>query len=215
MRATRARARSRRTSSRSRTTTACTRPGSSGASAERFAVTAALDGVTGRAVDVDGRSSASWQTGPARARRDNLWNRAISFTIFLRRSVVQPVGGVRRAARPRLGDAVALGRGDRLPRPGGATRARGSSTTRTLIVRHDVREDDARRSASETARASATSSRKHGYPAASSAGCSCVRSAARSRALAAARRLRRPLPARHAPRTVRGYLGARPSKISA
>jgi GT2 family glycosyltransferase len=51
-----------------------------------------LDGVTGRAVSRDGRSSASWKTDPAFLTRENLWNRAISFTIFLRREIVSRVG---------------------------------------------------------------------------------------------------------------------------
>jgi glycosyltransferase involved in cell wall biosynthesis len=45
---------------------------------------AALDGVTGR--------EPWWTTGAASLTRDNLWNRAISFTIFLRRPVVDQVG---------------------------------------------------------------------------------------------------------------------------
>ena len=45
---------------------------------------AGLDGVTGR--------EPWWKTGPATLTRDNLWNRAISFTIFLRREVVERVG---------------------------------------------------------------------------------------------------------------------------
>jgi GT2 family glycosyltransferase len=51
-----------------------------------------LDGLTGRAVAEDGSSSASWETEGAVLTRDNLWNRAISFTIFLRREVVARVG---------------------------------------------------------------------------------------------------------------------------
>jgi GT2 family glycosyltransferase len=43
-----------------------------------------LDGVTGR--------EPWWTTGAAKLTRDNLWNRAISFTIFLRREVVERVG---------------------------------------------------------------------------------------------------------------------------
>jgi glycosyltransferase involved in cell wall biosynthesis len=43
-----------------------------------------LDGVTGR--------EPSWTAGPAVLTRDNLWNRAISFTIFLRREVIERVG---------------------------------------------------------------------------------------------------------------------------
>jgi GT2 family glycosyltransferase len=50
--------------------------------AARF--TPAIDGLTGR--------EPSWTTGPAVLTRDNLWKRAISFTIFLRRSVVERVG---------------------------------------------------------------------------------------------------------------------------
>lgn len=45
---------------------------------------AQLDGVTGR--------EPWWTTGAAALTRDNLWNRAISFTIFLRREVVERVG---------------------------------------------------------------------------------------------------------------------------
>jgi glycosyltransferase involved in cell wall biosynthesis len=51
-----------------------------------------LDGLTGRAADRAGRSSASWSQSPALLTRDNLWNRAISFTIFLRRAVVLEIG---------------------------------------------------------------------------------------------------------------------------
>lgn len=43
-----------------------------------------LDGVTGR--------EPGWTISAATLTRENLWNRAISFTIFLRRSVVQQVG---------------------------------------------------------------------------------------------------------------------------
>jgi glycosyltransferase involved in cell wall biosynthesis len=45
---------------------------------------AGLDGVTGR--------EPWWTTDAAALTRDNLWNRAISFTIFLRREVVERVG---------------------------------------------------------------------------------------------------------------------------
>jgi len=43
-----------------------------------------LDGVTGR--------EPSWTTPAAVLTRDNLWNRAISFTVFLRRGVIERVG---------------------------------------------------------------------------------------------------------------------------
>jgi glycosyltransferase involved in cell wall biosynthesis len=60
--------------------------------ARRFADDPALDGLTGRAVDAHGHSAPSWATDAARLTRDNVWNRAISFTIFLRAAVVEAVG---------------------------------------------------------------------------------------------------------------------------
>ncbi|CAN5167273.1 glycosyltransferase family 2 protein [soil metagenome] len=60
--------------------------------ARRFAEQPALDGLTGRAVDDQGRSAPSWERDARHLTRENLWNRAISFTIFLRRSVVDRVG---------------------------------------------------------------------------------------------------------------------------
>jgi hypothetical protein len=55
--------------------------------ARRFADEPELDGLSGRADD-----SPSWKEDAATLTRDNLWNRAISFTIFLRREVVERVG---------------------------------------------------------------------------------------------------------------------------
>jgi glycosyltransferase involved in cell wall biosynthesis len=60
--------------------------------ARRLAAEPALGGVTGRAADAHGHSSRSWRRDRAVLTRDNLWNRAISYTIFLRRSVVERVG---------------------------------------------------------------------------------------------------------------------------
>jgi GT2 family glycosyltransferase len=62
-------------------------------------------GLTGRAEDAEGRSAPSWKAEGAALTDDNLWNRAISFTIFLRRSVVQRVG----AFDERLGLPVSSG----------------------------------------------------------------------------------------------------------
>jgi GT2 family glycosyltransferase len=53
----------------------------------RLAQRPELDGLTGRAPD-----SPSWKKDAATLTRENLWNRAISFTIFLRREVVEGVG---------------------------------------------------------------------------------------------------------------------------
>jgi glycosyltransferase involved in cell wall biosynthesis len=58
----------------------------------RFAADARLDGLTGRSVDASGSSSASWKLDAVRLTDANLWNRAISYTIFLRREVVERVG---------------------------------------------------------------------------------------------------------------------------
>jgi glycosyltransferase involved in cell wall biosynthesis len=60
--------------------------------AREFMTTPELDGITGRAVGTDGRSNPSWATDQALLTRENLWNRAISFTIFLRRAVVERAG---------------------------------------------------------------------------------------------------------------------------
>jgi GT2 family glycosyltransferase len=60
--------------------------------ARRFAGDPALDGLTGRAIDEAGHSSPSWARDPALLTRENLWNRAISFTIFLRAPLVARVG---------------------------------------------------------------------------------------------------------------------------
>jgi GT2 family glycosyltransferase len=60
--------------------------------ARRFAEEPSLDGLTGRAVDRDGRSEATWKRDAARLTDTNLWNRAISYTIFLQREVVARVG---------------------------------------------------------------------------------------------------------------------------
>jgi glycosyltransferase involved in cell wall biosynthesis len=60
--------------------------------ARRFAGDTSLDGLTGRAVDETGRSSRSWAHDSQPLTRENLWNRAISFTIFLRATLVARVG---------------------------------------------------------------------------------------------------------------------------
>jgi len=57
-----------------------------------FADDPSLDGLVGREVFADGTSSASWSSEPAALTRHNLWNRAISFTIFLRRPTLSEVG---------------------------------------------------------------------------------------------------------------------------
>ena len=58
----------------------------------RFAAAPELSGITGRAEDGRGTSSPSWKPDAAVLTDDNLWNRAISFTIFLRGELVREVG---------------------------------------------------------------------------------------------------------------------------
>ena len=59
---------------------------------ERFAARPELDGLSARAEGRDGRSSESWAHDPAVLTRENVWNRGISFGIFLRRELVERVG---------------------------------------------------------------------------------------------------------------------------
>jgi glycosyltransferase involved in cell wall biosynthesis len=59
----------------------------------RMAEQASLDGLTGRAADRAGRSALSWRRDRRRLTPGNLWNRANSCTIFLRRSVLERVAG--------------------------------------------------------------------------------------------------------------------------
>jgi len=60
--------------------------------ARRFADDPGLDGLTGRAVAADGSADRSWAPDAAVLDPENLWNRVISFAIFLRRGLVERVG---------------------------------------------------------------------------------------------------------------------------
>ena len=60
--------------------------------ARRFAEEPELAGLAGRAVAADGSGDASWEAEPAVLDAQNLWNRVISFSIFLRRGLVERVG---------------------------------------------------------------------------------------------------------------------------
>lgn len=59
----------------------------------RLGAEPSLDGLVGREVAHDGSSPPSWATDACVLTRENLWNRAISFTIFLRRAVIEEIGG--------------------------------------------------------------------------------------------------------------------------
>jgi GT2 family glycosyltransferase len=61
--------------------------------ARQLAEDPALDGLSGRSVATDGSASASWKDDAALLTEDNLWNRVNSASLFLRRSVVERVGG--------------------------------------------------------------------------------------------------------------------------
>jgi GT2 family glycosyltransferase len=110
--------------------------------AERFAADPLLDGLTGRAEDDDGRSSSSWKRDAVFLTADNLWNRANAATMFLRRGLVERVGG--------FDERLGLGSGE--PWSSGeetdyliraiAAGAR-IAYDPTVVVLHDVREDDA------------------------------------------------------------------------
>jgi GT2 family glycosyltransferase len=101
-----------------------------------------LDGLTGRAEDAEGRSSASWKTDPATLTDDNLWNRAISFTIFLRRDVVQRMGAF--DERLGLGSREPWSSGEEIDYLIRAVRAGARiEYDPSLVVRHPVHEGDA------------------------------------------------------------------------
>jgi GT2 family glycosyltransferase len=110
--------------------------------AERFAADPLLDGLAARAEDDEGRSSVSWKRDAAFLTADNLWNRANAATMFLRRELVERVGG--------FDDRLGLGSGE--PWSSGeetdyliravAAGAR-IAYDPTVVVLHDVREDDA------------------------------------------------------------------------
>ena len=117
-------------------------PGLLGDVAARLAGDPSLDGLAGRAEDELGASSASWKIDVAILTLDNLWNRANAATIFLRRALVERVG--------HFDEHLGLGSGE--PWSSGeetdylirAVRAGARiEYDPALVVRHDVRTDDA------------------------------------------------------------------------
>ena len=130
--------------------------------ADRFSSDAGLDGLTGRAEDASGQSSASWKADVATLTDDNLWNRGISFTIFLRGSAVDRVG--RFDERLGLGSPDTWSSGEETDYLIRAVRSGARiEYDPSLVVRHDVRVDDA-----EVGRRDGASVgyllRKHHYP---------------------------------------------------
>lgn len=111
--------------------------------ADRLGSEPALDGLAGRVADAVGRSSASWKTEVALLDDDNLWNRANAATIFLRRSVVERVGTF--DERTGLGSGEKWSSGEETDYLIRAVRAGARiEYDPSLVVRHDVRVDDAR-----------------------------------------------------------------------
>jgi glycosyltransferase involved in cell wall biosynthesis len=179
----------------------------------RFAESPELDGLTGRAQASDGGASASWRDDPAVLRRDDLWNRAISFTIFLRRATVEGIGG--------FDEQLGLGSGtpwhsaeeiDYLIRA--VDRGARIEYDPSLVVEHAVRADTAAIGLRDGASIGYVL-RKHAYPP-RMVGRMLVRPIGGA-AVAAAQldggRARFQLATLRG--RVRGYLGARRSKISA
>jgi glycosyltransferase involved in cell wall biosynthesis len=135
--------------------------------ARRFEAEPSLDGLTGRAADADGRSAPAWERDGAALTRENLWNRAISFTIFLRSPLVARVGGFDEglglgAAGPwRSGEEIdylvrALAAGARIEYDPG------------LVVLHEnarISPDALRRLGARDGASVGYILRKHGYPA--------------------------------------------------
>jgi glycosyltransferase involved in cell wall biosynthesis len=110
--------------------------------AARFADDPALDGLTGRAEDADGHCAASWKRDRAVLTDANLWNRAISFTIFLRRGVVEAVGAFDEELG--LGSGTPWSSGEEIDYLVRAIRSGARiEYDPSLVVAHDVGADDA------------------------------------------------------------------------
>jgi GT2 family glycosyltransferase len=137
-------------------------PGLLAAAAERLGPGSGLAGLTGRAEDASGMSAASWKDERAILTDDNLWNRAISFTIFLRRGVVEAVGSFDEALG--LGSGSPWSSGEEIDYLVRAVRAGASiEYDPSLVVVHDVRTDDSHIGARDGASIGYLL-RKHDYP---------------------------------------------------
>jgi GT2 family glycosyltransferase len=110
--------------------------------AARFAADASLDGLAGRAEDESGASSPSWKADEAALTLDNLWNRANAATIFLRRELVARVGPF--DERLGLGSGEPWSSGEETDYLIRAVQVGAKLVyDPALVVRHDVRADDA------------------------------------------------------------------------
>jgi len=121
-----------------------------------------LAGVTGRPQDAHGRTGTSWKAEGAVLTDDNLWNRAISFTIFLRRTVVESVGAFDEELG--LGSGRPWSSGEEIDYLVRAVRSGARiEYDPSLVVEHDVRIDDVRVGGRDGASIGYLL-RKHGYP---------------------------------------------------
>jgi GT2 family glycosyltransferase len=130
--------------------------------AEVLGVESPLAGLTGRAEDASGASGASWKDEGAILTDDNLWNRAISFTIFLRRGIVETVGSFDEELG--LGSGRPWSSGEEIDYLIRAVRAGARiEYDPSLVMVHDLRADDARTGARDGASIGYLL-RKHRYP---------------------------------------------------
>jgi len=130
--------------------------------AQRLVAHSGLAGLTGRAEDAGGMSAGSWKRDAAVLTNDNLWNRAISFTIFLRRTVVEAVGPFDEELG--LGSGKPWSSGEEIDYLLRAVRSGAKlEYDPSLVVVHDVREDDTTIGARDGASVGYLL-RKHGYP---------------------------------------------------
>ncbi len=130
--------------------------------ARRFAADPELWGITGRAEDEHGASSPSWKPDAAVLTDDNLWNRAISFTIFVRQDLVRQVGKF--DERLGVGSPEPWSSGEEIDYLVRAVRLGARvEYDPTLVIRHDVRENDGPLGARDGASVGYLL-RKHAYP---------------------------------------------------
>jgi GT2 family glycosyltransferase len=131
--------------------------------AERFADDAGLGAVTGKAESSDGRTSASWRSDAAALTAENLWNRAISYTIFMRREVVERVGAFDEQLG--LGSGTPWSSGEEIDYLVRAVRTGARiEYDPSVVVLHDVGTDDSGIGLRDGASVGYLL-RKHGYPA--------------------------------------------------
>jgi glycosyltransferase involved in cell wall biosynthesis len=131
--------------------------------AGRLAEARPLDGISGRSVARDGRSSASWERDGALLTDDNLWNRVNSGAIFLRRDLVARVGEFDESLG--LGSGNPWASGEEIDYLVRAVRAGARiEYDPSVVVTHDVVADDSRIGLRDGASVGYLL-RKHAYPA--------------------------------------------------